>query len=370
MTEEKKNKAEEMKNRGNWSRLKRCMKQAEEGNDLVIGFFGGSITQGSLASKEEYCYAYRTFQWWKKKFPKADIRYVNGGIGGTNSLYGVSRVVTDLLMYRPDVVVVDFSVNDDANAYFQETYEGVIRSIDSWETKPAVIVLNNVFYDTGENAQEYHNEVAVHYGIPCVNIKDSIYAKMQMGIYKREQLTPDGLHPNDEGHRLLAGEIIRLLELVYEDKDREEKEPEYPAPITENGYEGAIRLQIGNSSPVLEGFRADTRRKEGFFDHFKNGWIGRKIGDRITFWIEGRNLAVQYRKTIHKPAPVARVVVDGDEANAIVLDGNFQETWGDCLYLQKVLHHSKKQRHKVVIEIIEASCKDAVPFYLLSLIAS
>ena len=35
------------------------------------------------------------------------------GIGGTTSHYGVSRVVTDMLMYQPDFVVVDFSVNDE-----------------------------------------------------------------------------------------------------------------------------------------------------------------------------------------------------------------------------------------------------------------
>ena len=57
-----------------------------------------------------------------------------------------------MCLYQPDVVVVDFSVNDDADEFFQETYEGVIRKLLSFRTKPAVLVLNNVFYDTGENA--------------------------------------------------------------------------------------------------------------------------------------------------------------------------------------------------------------------------
>ena len=61
------------------------------------------------------------------------------------------------------------------------------------KSKPAVVLLNNVFYDTGVNAQEYHNAVGDWYGIPHVSIKDTLYQKMKQGMYKREELTPDGL---------------------------------------------------------------------------------------------------------------------------------------------------------------------------------
>ncbi len=95
------------------------MLRAEKGEELTIGFLGGSITQGSFATKTENCYAYRVFTWWKQEFPQAAFHYVNGGIGGTTSHLGVSRAVEDVLMYQPDIVIVDFSVNDDANAFFQ-----------------------------------------------------------------------------------------------------------------------------------------------------------------------------------------------------------------------------------------------------------
>ena len=131
----------------NLKRLKDCMKRAEAGEELTIGFLGGSITQGSLATTMENTYAYRVFMWWKQTFPNANFHYVNGGIGGTTSHYGVSRAVADVLMYRPDFVVVDFSVNDEADTFFRETYEGVVRKLLSWDSKPAVVLLNNVFYD-------------------------------------------------------------------------------------------------------------------------------------------------------------------------------------------------------------------------------
>ncbi len=368
MAQEKRTKG--IVNRGNWSRLKQCMIRASKGERIVVGFLGGSITQGSLAADATRCYAYLTFQWWKEKFPKADIKYVNGGIGGTSSLFGVARAEKDVLTEQPDVVFVDFSVNDDATEFFKETYEGVIRKLYQWHTDPAVVVLNNVFYDTGINAQEYHNTVAAHYEIPCVSIKESIYAEIQEGTYQAKDLTSDYLHPNDRGHALVAGELIKLLELVWEERDKEEKTPVYPRPLTANTYQNAVRYENGNSSPKLWGFYMDLRKKENVYDHFKSGWIGSKVGDRICFRVECGNLAVQYRKSVKHPAPIAKITVDGKAEDAMILDGSFDETWGDCLYLQPVLHHTEICVHEILIEIIEATDHDAEPFYLMSLICA
>ena len=102
------------------------------------------------------------------------------------------------------------------------------------------------------------------YGIAHVSIKDILYQKMKKGMYTREELTPDGLHPNDKGHGLVAEEIIAFLESVRQELDVVEVEEVLPKPMTENAYEQAKRLTIRESSPKLSGFRADTERnKEG-----------------------------------------------------------------------------------------------------------
>ena len=356
--------------KANLSRLKKCMKRAQLGEELTIGFLGGSITQGSLATEHENTYAYRVFSWWKETFPQAEFHYVNGGIGGTTSHYGVSRAVTDVLMYRPDVVVVDFSVNDEADTFFQETYEGVIRRLLTWDSHPAVVLLNNVFYDTGMNAQEYHNAVGDWYQVPHVSIKDTVWQRMKAGEYERVELTPDGLHPNDKGHGLVAGEIIAFLEDVKAHIDQAEAETSFPNAMTDNAYEQAKRLTIREISPLLEGFRADTEEKTGHLDHFKNGWIGKYAGDKITFEIEASCIAVQYRKTIQKPAVRAQLVLDGDVEHPVLLDGNFDEDWGDCLYLEPVLHHGEQKKHTIEITALEDDGKEATPFYLMALITA
>lgn len=354
------------------TRLKRCMQRAKAGETLTIGFLGGSITQDSLATKHENCYAYRVFSWWKNTFPDAEFHYVNGGIGGTSSHYGVSRAVTDLLMYQPDFVMIDFSANDDANEFFQETYEGVIRKVLTWKSLPAVVLLNNVYYDTGVTAQDYHNAVGDWYGIPHVSMRDTLLQKIRQGQYRRIDLTPDGLHPNDKGHELVAAEIIAYLDSVYQDMDTEEPIKEFPEPMTANAYQQAKRLTIREISPDLMGFQADTEEKTGHLDHFKNGWIGTKAGDKIRFTVDASCIAVQYRKTIKKPALAAKLVLDGDVENSVLLDGNFDEDWGDCLYLEPVLHHGTKGEHTIEIEIIDGSDngeeKQLTPFYLMSLI--
>lgn len=365
------------------TRLKNLMKRATNGESLVIGFLGGSITQGSLSSTPKNCYAYLVYEWWKKSFPNAAFSFVNGGIGGTTSHYGGARAWKDVLCYSPDIVTVDFSVNDDANEFFEETYEGTLRRLLAAPSAPAVVVLNNVFYDTGKNAQDYHNRIADHYGIPHVSIKDTVYPDVESGKIVRADITPDNLHPNDKGHRLVADEICKLLDSIKAEVEEEtiageniegkstktEASVLLPAPLTENAYEHSRLIQIQDNEAILDGFLVDPIEKKGMLDIFKNGWTAAHTNDKISFEIECSCLAVQYRKSVQQPVPKAKAVIDGDEAHAVILDGNFTEDWGDCLYLEPLLHHAEKKVHRIEITITDA--KDIVrPFYLVSLIVS
>ena len=365
------------------TRLKNLMKRATNGESLVIGFLGGSITQGSLSSTPKTCYAYLVYEWWKKSFPNAAFSFVNGGIGGTTSHYGGARAWKDVLCYRPDIVTVDFSVNDDANEFFEETYEGTLRRLLMAPSSPAVVVLNNVFYDTGKNAQDYHNRIADHYGIPHVSIKDTVYPDVESGKIVRADITPDNLHPNDKGHRLVADEICKLLDSIKAEVEEEtiageniegkntktEASVLLPAPLTENAYEHSRLIQIQDNEAILDGFLVDPIEKKGMLDIFKNGWTAAHTNDKISFEIECSCLAVQYRKSVQQPVPKAKAVIDGDEVHAVILDGNFTEDWGDCLYLEPLLHHAEKKVHRIEITVTDA--KDIVrPFYLVSLIVS
>lgn len=359
---------------GNTERIAKVLKKAEKGNPITLGYLGGSITQGSLSSTPDTCYAAMTTKWWREQYPQTEFTYVNGGIGGTTSQFGAARVDSDILAYEPDFVIIEFSVNDDNNLFFRETYEGLVRKVYTSKTAPAVLLVHNIFYEDGRNTQDQHETIGRYYNIPCVSMKTSVYQAIAHGKIAVRDVTPDDLHPNDAGHALLANLITYFLEKVQKEAvagvtDTTRRAEELAAPITANAYQDSVRYQVYNSSPELCGFAADTEEQHHITDIFKRGFIGTKKGDSIRFDIEGTGIAVQYRKSVKHPACVAKVVLDGDEANAQVLDGNFDETWGDCLYITTVAKHIEDKKHCVEITITEGD-ETMVPFYLVSVIGS
>ncbi len=360
-------------NVGNLTRFEKVMKKALGGEPITVGFLGGSITQDSAATKHENCYAYRTYLWWKEVFPDANINYINAGIGATTSQFGVARVEEDLLCKNPDVIFCEFSVNDENNRKYEECFEGLVRRILLWETEPALFVFNNVCYDTGANAQEVHNRIALHYELPVVSIKDSIYEEILLGNLQAESITADYLHPNDLGHRYVSEVIINLLEIIkeqcMEERNWENGSYSVPPAKTENRMERSTRYR--NDSGALRetvGFVADGEPQNGVRDVFKKGFTAKEKGAYLRFQVNAARVAVQYRKTIVQPAPVAEAYIDGTFFGT--LDANFEETWGDCLYLQDLMAGDKAEEHLLEIRLTQVpeDCKQ--PFYFVSVITA
>lgn len=402
--------------------IERLLARAETGEPITVGFLGGSITQGSVASDDTLCYAYRVYDWFKKKFPKSDVKYVNAGIGATDSEYAAARLQEHLLAHKPDFVLMEFSVNDECEDHFMETYEGAVRQILSYREDVAFMLMANVFYNDGANSERIHRRIARHYGLPMVSMRTTIYDAILRGeIGNNRDITPDDLHPNDDGHALVAGVITHYLDCVREygyagkpsfveaftEEDREEQqdwdrvsaELEYPGeglglpvPLTLNRYEHSIKYDNRNSEPVLmgmQGFIADNAQRTAVKDCFKEGYSTRTPGSFAEYEVEGSCIAVQYRRTINLPAPRAKVLIDGaevilpviegndprengDEAGSpLILDANFDETWGDKLVLTDIYMSEKKAKHTVRIEIIDDGISEYYgDFYLAGIIVS
>ncbi|MBE5962636.1 MAG: SGNH/GDSL hydrolase family protein [Lachnospiraceae bacterium] len=357
-----------IKNIGNVSRFQTVFQKAEMGKPITVGFIGGSITMGSLSSTPETCYAYLVKQWFEKTFPGSKITYVNAGIGATTSQFGVARVQEDLLSYKPDLVIAEFSVNDKPEELFEETFEGLIRTILYASFEPALMMFENVEYDTGNNAAAVHDKVGFYYDLPMGDIKSSIYQAILDGRIERGKITPDNLHPNDLGHSFVAKVLIHLLEKIKEDHQIYE-EIIKKEPLSKNEYEHSIRYNSQNAEPSLTGFIKDESTSYGITDVFKHGYIGKKTGDVLSLIVTAKHIAIQYRKSIVKPAPIAKAVIDGKEEDAAILDANFEETWGDCLYLQNVFDGEKEETHTITITIISADHTES-DFYLASIITA
>lgn len=359
-------------NRGNQKRLKNLMLRARAGESVAIGYLGGSITMGCDATAPEKCYASLSCQWWRERFPQAEVKYYNAGIGATTSEFGVARADEDLLYAGPDLVFIEFSVNDGNSTHFLETYEGLVRHVYNSPSRPAVVLLHNSFFSTGISTEEIHTAVGRHYDLPCVSFRNNVHARIAAGELAAESVTADDLHPNDTGHVMLADTIRHFLDGVYAEAEHPEPEPVFPErPLTPNRYEHSRRLRNGQLEVDSgEGFTEDHEPQEHMTDIFKCGWEAWEEGAYMEFTMTGSALAMQYRRTIRKPAPAARVIVDGDEAGAVVLDGEFDETWGDLLALTTVFERQESGEHHVRIELCRTHEKEASGFYLVSVITA
>ncbi|MBQ9119845.1 MAG: SGNH/GDSL hydrolase family protein [Lachnospiraceae bacterium] len=380
-------------NTGNLYRFAKVMQRAKAGEKLKIGFIGGSITQGSLATQQDRCYAYLVYSWWKEQFAQAEFEYINAGIGATTSQFAVARIESDLLRYEPDVVFLEFSVNDTDNDFFKETFEGVVRKILTSASEPALFMFNNVQYNDGVNAQRVHNAIGTAYDLPIVSMKNSIYEEIVAGNIAAAEITPDNLHPNDKGHRMVADVICNLLSEIRtkteglklaEETDSADAMATNAAantylapyqmpeqPVTPNRYINSKRYQNQNMpQEKRSGFTPDTREQYGVADIFKNGYTACEQGAYLETTVECSRLAVQFRRTITQPAPIAKAVVDGNEDAAVVLDGNFDETWGDCIYLKDIATDLPYGTHTLRIELTKVPEQMANDFYFISVITA
>lgn len=358
-------------NIGNTYNIQKLMERAEAGEELTIGFIGGSITQGTGASSENKSYAKLVYDWWCKTYPQVKFNYINAGIGATTSQFACARAKEDLLVYQPDFVIVEFSVNDEGSNFYGETYESLIHMIlQEGNGETAVMILNMVQYDSGINAQSVHNSVAKTYGIPAVSMKDSIYNEIRFGRLSAADVSADMIHPNDKGHAYGAEIVTCFLEKVKDGTYHSDTAAVLPEPEPDLISLHSARYNSRNANPVLHGFVKDEREQNGIRDIFKNGYTAKNKGDSILFEnIYGSRISLQYRKTNALGAPVAVAVIDGDKANSVQLDGNYPDGWGDWLYLHNIAEGlDPLVPHTVEVYIDEEGTGGE--FYLVSVIAA
>lgn len=385
---------------------------------VLIGFIGGSITQGSLASHENRAYTHIVYKYLQEKFPQVQFKYLNAGIGATDSQFGAVRVYQDLLSFEPDLVIIDFSVNDENNSKFQESYEGLIRKILKWNQQLGIISLHNCFYNDGRSAEEVQSIIDKYYKVTSLSVRESIYASLCAGKFEPSLISPDNLHPNDYGHELLANLIINYLEKCFKSncnseadkkerscsskrkygyesmpvrqkqavqmpagqKSAEQKQVEQilPPPITNNSCEYAFMLNNKNAVYQAQGFYPLTAEAELILaskysldeKHIHlcdNAWWANTAGAVLELEFTAESLAIQYMKTRIKPAPIALVYLDGGEVPIGELDANFRENWGEKFQIDTIATNLPETKHKLSIKIAETGiCKS--PFLLTGII--
>lgn len=199
------------------------------GSETTVAYLGGSITA-------QDGWRPLTFKWFQREFPGAPLKEVNAAIGGTGSDLGVFRLRNDVLSHKPNLIFVEFAVNDGGAAPEQihRCMEGIVRQ--AWRDNPEtdlcfVYTLAGGMLKTLQDGQLPRSAIAMeqvadHYGIPSIALglevarlekegklvfnapkpKPGAGANSPAKIY----FSPDGVHPyTDSGHALYFDAVKR-----------------------------------------------------------------------------------------------------------------------------------------------------------------
>ena len=349
-------------NPGNTARLADAMKRAQAGEKITIGTIGGSITQGTAASTTDERYANRALQWWAKAFPKAQLDFVNAGIGATDSYIGVHRVDADLLSKKPDVVIVEFSVNDTDAALNLQTYDSLVRKILQAENHPAVILLFTTQED-GTSLQDTHMQIGSAYNLPMISYKNAVLPEIEAGKFTWKDISPDNIHPNSVGHGIIGELLWSYFNSVYAKLDQiDTSDLTFTAtPVTKDLYAKGQLLDSKTLTPkTMQGFE-----QAEVSNQFPNDWTT-KEGGELTFEVTGSNIGVLYYKTVDGKSGQYCVYVD--DRLIQVLDGDFTGGWGNYAQAQQVYTSDTPSTHTVTIKQLEGT--DLTQFTVLGLLVS
>lgn len=349
-------------NDGELARLAAVMRKAKSGEEITVAVIGGSITQGSLASGNNG-YGNTYYEWWTKIFPDTKVNFINAGLGGTTSYLGVHRMDKDLLAYNPDVVVVEFSVNDQDSMFYKETYEDLIRRILKQPNNPAVIQLF-MTQENGTSAQAVHLHVGFWNNLPRLSYREMVLSEIEKGTFTWKDISPDNIHPNDKGHAMVGEILWRYLNSVYAKLDTitEEVTPLDKAPQFSEAYIDATILDSTNITPTSLGSFAAMK----VYDRFPNSWTTTSGTDSIVFETEAQNIGIMYLKTTDGRSGQFEVYVDG--AKVWTLDADFTGGWGN--YPDTVEVYKSKDKIKHTIEIRKSPESTGDVFTILGLLIS
>ncbi len=208
-------------NLGNTCRIRSVIEKARDGKEVTLAYIGGSITQGAGATPiNTECYAYKSYQLFQKHFAAADnVRFIKAGVGGTPSELGMLRFDRDVLRdgEQPDIVVIEFAVNDEGDETKGDCYESLVRKVLNLPWKPAVVLLFSVFANDW-NLQERLRPVGDIYDLPMVSVLDAVSSQFPLGketgrVLTKNQFFYDMFHPDNIGHTIMADCLQYLFEM-------------------------------------------------------------------------------------------------------------------------------------------------------------
>ncbi len=187
------------------------------GEELTIAALGDSLTYGWMVTKGYICFLREMIS---EKYHGTKINFINSGSPGDTARGGLYRVYEDVLRHKPDLVFVQFGLNDAYTGFTPESFRQHLSSIiEEIKAKPdiEIILLTSVPVKdalesvTAEKIYEMIIQCGEEYNIPVVRVHEYWNNKIEAGVNWNSLVQADGVHPTEEGYRLMAEAVMELF---------------------------------------------------------------------------------------------------------------------------------------------------------------
>lgn len=305
---------------------------------LRIGFIGGSVTMGFVkdhvlekAYPEMLCESLREQGYEAKAIVCAEP--------GMNAMHGNLLAEEWLLSQMPDIVFVEFAINETTLRPSVIAFESLLRKIMTHENAPVVclFILRNV---NDYHCESYMLPIAEHYGLPCVRLRPGLNAAIEDGALQWPDYADEESHPNPEGHRLLADCLLRLMDTAKALPETEALP--LPEPWLEAPYANMRCLHPRECKNV----RTEAEIVKRYSWYFPESWRLTPAQADWEITLTGRTLFLFYEVHYLPEFGQAEIFLDGEPLDPPVLHGNSMYGWGNTRFVT-VFEGSECRTHTV-----------------------
>lgn len=257
-------------------------KRAKTGEKLTVVFFGASLTWGANATDPQLTsYRARVSQQMTAAYPEAHFTFRDAAIGGTGSQLGVFRMERDVLRYKPDLVFLDFSANDDIHSDKPETlasYESIVRRVITEARAPVVQVIFPFGWNVQNAEFEKMKRRTAHIAVSNAyntTVGDAILLaveRVRSGETTVEEMWPsDLMHPGDAGYQLFADAAW----MAFQDGVKRNLVCSAPEKMMyAETYVKYSRVRISNLGKLPGGWKTGTPNlTSAYFDMLMSRWL-------------------------------------------------------------------------------------------------
>ncbi|MCR5017158.1 MAG: carbohydrate binding domain-containing protein [Ruminococcus sp.] len=297
---------------GNTYRLTKKLEAAESGKGLTLAYIGGSITEGKNYSTPFTNYI-------KNTFAKGSFKEINAGLSGTSSVVGLVRAENEVCSQNPDIVVIEFSVNDHEDIAYKKCFESLIKKFLELPSEPAVIALITRSKG-GYSSQKQMEASGKALDIPIISMDNALTKAFNSGFLQPGDYFADEYHPHAKGGQLVADCMAYYVRQAMRTENRSDS---YTIP-NKSAY-GSEYWTCYNADPTkdLQNFNAGSFTRGTGYGKLPYGYTANG-GSAMTFKTTGKGLIIVFKANSNNMGSVD-VTVNGKTTK---VNGVKQYTWG------------------------------------------